>query len=103
VEELEHRDKIPVFIPVPFAINTVLPTVTNGLPWAATEEINNPPLYKGTSVLFNDIARFAASLVNLLFPNQVCNVAPVARDNRPKFEVVHAVDAISFVLLPAIG
>ena len=32
VDELQHKDKIPVFIPVPFAINTVLPTVVIGFP-----------------------------------------------------------------------
>mgnify|MGYP007090485810 CR=1 FL=1 len=31
VDEFEHNDKIPVSIPIPFATNTVLPTVTNGL------------------------------------------------------------------------
>ena len=84
VDELEHSDKIPVSIPIPFATNTVLPTVTNGLAWPATLEINKPPSYTVASVFCNDIARLAVLLVNWLLPNHVCNVVPVANVFFPK-------------------
>ena len=71
VDEFTHKVNIPVFIPVPFEINTVLPTVVIGFPCAATLVINNPPSYVGTSVLSNDIARLELLLVNLLLPNHV--------------------------------